>query len=211
MGGRDILDVHKRDASIGRNMHKIYRKADEFINDYFPGLTKVTPKSVAVRRLRDAIHDLGYTIVDIDEKRPWGAFYRIDSAEAERFVREFFPDITLSEARLGKSDREISPKFLLVAPGQRLSWQYHARRAELWRFLSNGAYHRSLSDIQGERVEAKTDTIVQFSQGERHRLCACNDQAWTLVAEIWQHTNPVVPSDETDIIRLEDDYDRQRG
>jgi hypothetical protein len=31
---------------------------------------------------------------------------------------------------------------------------------------------------------------------------------WGVVAEIWQHTDPAVPSDEDDIIRVQDDYNR---
>ncbi len=208
LGGNDILDVHSKEKMFGRKIHKIYKKTDEFTNDYFPGLTRLTPRSVAIRRLRDAITDLDYTVVDKDENRPWGAFYRINSEEANRFIKEFFPGVDPINARLGNSSREVSPKFLLVAPGQRLSWQYHERRAELWRFLSNGAYHKSMSNSQGKRMKATVDTIVQFAQGERHRLCAYDDQNWTLVAEIWQHTDPHKPSSEADIIRLQDDYSR---
>lgn len=65
-----------------------------------------------------------------------------------------------------------------------------------------------MTDKQGERLSAEPDTIVQFAQGERHRLCSYDDQNYTLVAEIWQHTIPDSLSDESDIIRLADDYKR---
>ncbi|NBV85915.1 MAG: phosphoheptose isomerase, partial [Verrucomicrobia bacterium] len=31
---------------------------------------------------------------------------------------------------------------------------------------------------------------------------------WGIVAEIWLHTDPSAPSDENDIIRLDDDFGR---
>ena len=47
---------------------------------------------------------------------------------------------------------------------------------------------------------------VKLKQGERHRLVGLKDQA--LVAEIWQHIEPNNPSNEDDIIRLQDDFGR---
>lgn len=208
LGGKDALDVQSKESPSGLKLRKVYRKADEFISDHLPSVNKATPKSVALRRLRDAISELDYHVVDRDETKPWGAYYRMDTADADRFIAEFFPSLDPIEARLGRSDLELSPKFLLVAPGQRLSWQMHRRRAERWRFLNGGAYYKSVTDEQGDRVDAKAGDAVQFAMGERHRLCAYDDQEWTLVAEIWQHVKPNEPSDEADIIRLSDDYSR---
>mgnify|MGYP003350752161 CR=1 FL=1 len=42
-------------------------------------------------------------------------------------------------------------------------------------------------------------------RGERHRLIGTKE-GWGMVAEIWQHTVPDHPSDESDIVRLQDDY-----
>lgn len=207
--GKDVLDsadLHKKPAR--KSVHRIYKKADEFIATYFPVFTRQISKKVATKRVRDMINEIDYTIVEMDEVKPWGAYYRLSSDEAERFVGEFFPGLTMEEAQLGNSEIELSPKFLLVAPGQRLSWQLHHRRAERWRFLNQGAYYKSATDEQGERHIAEPDTIVQFAQGERHRLCSFDEQNYTLVAEIWQHTIPESPSNEDDIVRLEDDYSR---
>jgi mannose-6-phosphate isomerase len=33
-------------------------------------------------------------------------------------------------------------------------------------------------------------------------------ETWGVVAEIWQHTDAAAPSDEHDIVRVADDYDR---
>ena len=120
----------------------------------------------------------------------------------------FFPDVNPIDARLGNPEVELSPKFLLVAPEQRLSWQRHERRSERWVFLTPGAYYKSLDpDNPGDLIPAPTGTEVQFAAGECHRLVGVKD-AFTLVAEIWQHTDPSRPSDEADITRLQDDYQR---
>ena len=102
---------------------------------------------------------------------------------------------------------ELSPKFLIVKPGQRLSWQYHDRRAERWCFLTQGGYRKSMTDDEGDRIEANAGEVVQFQTGERHRLEGRSD-GLVLVAEIWQHSQPEAPSDEDDIVRLADDYQR---
>lgn len=165
-------------------------------------------KAEVTAEIRHMIDRLGYTVVESDENKPWGAYYRLSSDEADRFVAEYFPRLSATEARLGNDELELSPKFLVVAPGARLSWQLHDRRAERWRFLTPGAYYKSMTDEQGEIVHAASAEVVQFSAGERHRLCAENDQHWTIVAEIWQHIDPSRPSDEADIVRLQDDYKR---
>lgn len=46
---------------------------------------------------------------------------------------------------------------------------------------------------------------VKLQQGERHRLIGLKD--FGIVAEIWQHTDSV-PSDEDDIVRVQDDFKR---
>jgi hypothetical protein len=47
---------------------------------------------------------------------------------------------------------------------------------------------------------------VRLKQGERHRLVGLDD--WGILAEIWQHTDPDNPSDEDDIVRVQDDFGR---
>jgi mannose-6-phosphate isomerase-like protein (cupin superfamily) len=167
-----------------------------------------TPHEIALERIRTILEkDLGYHFSDVDEARPWGAFYRVVDEEADRFLAEFFPGLDPIEARLGNKELVLSPKILVVYPGQRLSWQYHNYRAERWRFLTHGGYFRSPSDEQGVLIVANPDDIVQFETTERHRLAASKD-GYTLVAEIWQHTNPAHPSEESDIVRVADDYKR---
>lgn len=164
-------------------------------------------KKDVVRDVRSIIEAAGYTVVETNDQKPWGAYFRFDGAEADRFVQEFFPGLSAEEARLGDPVAELSPKILLVAPSQRLSWQFHHRRAERWAYLTRGAYNKSTTDEPGDALVATPGDVVQFARSERHRLIG-DDQAWTVVAEIWQHSDPANPSDEDDIVRLEDDYSR---
>lgn len=160
-----------------------------------------------VRSIEELVASAGYEIVEKNTDKPWGAYFRINSAQADDFVREFFPGLSPEEARLGIEGAELSPKFLIVKQGERLSWQFHHRRAERWRFLTPGGYRKSETDDEGERIEAQADEVVQFLKGERHRLEGADDHI-VLVAEIWQHVDADNPSDEDDIVRLADDYQR---
>jgi len=149
----------------------------------------------------------GYTIALRDYERPWGGFNQLINTDADRFVSDLFDDTTPEEAHFGHPGSELSPKILVVAPGQRLSWQYHERRAERWDYLTDGGYFKSLTNEQGDEHKAHAGEVVQFAQSERHRLVGAADH-YTLVAEIWQHVDQNYLSDEADIIRLSDDYTR---
>lgn len=169
--------------------------------------THISPKAQVLGNIKKLLDDTGYTIVEINETKPWGAYARLANSDAPKFIEEFFPGLSLEDAQLGLTDAELSPKILIVSPSQRLSWQYHDRRAERWAFLTTGAYNKSISDEPGELEIAQPDNVVQFACGERHRLVGVKDR-YTVVAEIWQHTNTSRPSDEDDIVRLIDDYQR---
>ena len=164
-------------------------------------------KNAVVTDIATALQSAGYDIVDQNGDKPWGAYFRVDGSQAADFITEFFPGLTLAEAQLGIQDAELSPKILLVEPNQRLSWQYHDRRAERWMFLTEGAYEKSLTDEESEPVVAHPGDVVQFGRSERHRLIGAA-AAYTVVAEIWQHSDPNHLSDEDDIVRLADDYRR---
>jgi len=45
-----------------------------------------------------------------------------------------------------------------------------------------------------------------FAAGERHRLVCLNKRG--VVAELWRHLDLQHPSDEEDIVRLQDDFGR---
>ena len=167
----------------------------------------LTTKAELIRVMEEFIVISGYTIEELTTDKPWGGGFRFKGSDADKFLHEFFPALNPLEVRAGMQNAELSPKVLLVLPGHRLSWQDHNLRTEVWKFLTPGAYKKSLNDEEGDVTLVTAGNIVSFSQHERHRLIGAPD-GYTLVAEIWQHTDPKQLSSEDDIIRLQDDYKR---
>ena len=161
-------------------------------------------KTELFRSVIDEMEGQGFSIVQQDLHRPWGGFLVIDEAQSKQFIQTYFSHMPVSDfAGFSK----LSPKILMVAPGNRLSWQYHNRRAEIWKVI-RGKAGVVVSDTD-EQSEVKTlpiGSIITLKQGERHRLVGVEE--WGILAEIWQHTDPNFPSDENDIVRLQDDYGR---
>jgi mannose-6-phosphate isomerase len=150
------------------------------------------------------LKQLNFTIVKEDLSRPWGGFYVIDESQAAGFAKQFFPEEDFEELKISE---KLSPKILMVAPHKRLSWQYHHRRAEIWRCIDGEvAVATSLTDVEEEQHGLKVGDKIKLAQGQRHRLIGL--QGWGIVAEIWQHTDAVNPSDEDDIVRIQDDFGR---
>jgi len=144
------------------------------------------------------------TIATKDDARPWGGFFVIDENDSEKFIERYFPH--LSKAALNISGK-LSPKILVVGPQKRLSWQYHHRRAEIWKLIAGVAgVVTSDDDEEKEKKELGIGEIIQLKQGERHRLLGAD--GWGIVAEIWRHTDAENPSDENDIVRVQDDFGR---
>ena len=155
------------------------------------------------KKIQEEIESYGFTIVAKDFERPWGAFLVIKEEEAQDFANRFFDGIDVDTLRV---EGKLSPKILIVKPGVRLSWQYHHRRAEIWQvYKGEVGIVRSNDDTEGELIKFKKGEQVRLVQGERHRLIGLDD--YGIVAEIWQHTNSV-PSDEEDIVRVQDDFKR---
>ncbi|NCG03902.1 MAG: phosphoheptose isomerase [Bacteroidetes bacterium] len=150
------------------------------------------------------IEALGFRVVAYDFERPWGGFLVIDETQAQDFGNHFFSGLDVDSLRIGG---KLSPKILIVTPEVRLSWQYHHRRAEIWRVYKGSAgIIRSATDKQREVEVLHEGDQVRLQQGERHRLVGLQHRA--LVAEIWQHTDANHPSDEDDIVRVSDDFGR---
>lgn len=148
----------------------------------------------------------GYTMADVDEYKPWGAYYRLADEHAEDFVSEYFPGRTVEELGRGGS---LSPKFLIFEPGKKLSLQYHNRRAEIWRVIAGTLIAAvSESDEEGEWREFQPGEELSYGAGIRHRSGAPEGGEWVVVAEIWQHTDLDNPTNEQDIVRLADDFGR---
>ncbi|MCB0605741.1 MAG: hypothetical protein KDC25_12785 [Saprospiraceae bacterium] len=142
-----------------------------------------------------------------DDTRPWGGFFTFEESLAQQFIEQFYADthIRFDDFPKGAS---LSPKLLIVAPNKRLSWQYHFRRAEVWRCIFGDiTVVTSDTDEEKDRTILSTGEIVQLEQGERHRIIG--NEGYGIVAEIWQHIDPNHPSDEDDIVRLQDDFGRK--
>ncbi|MEO7961964.1 MAG: hypothetical protein ABIR19_10480 [Ginsengibacter sp.] len=145
-----------------------------------------------------------FKVVAEDKHRPWGGFYVIDESQAAEFAQHFFPEEDFEKLKISE---KLSPKLLLVAPGRRLSWQFHHRRAEIWRCIDGKvAVATSDTDEETNKHILKTGDKIKLKQGERHRLIGLDH--WGVVAEIWQHTDADNPSDEDDIVRVQDDFGR---
>ena len=155
-------------------------------------------------KIADILSEQKLTVVSQDFTRPWGGFFVIDENQAQEFANLYFDGLDVSGLRVSG---KLSPKILLVKPGARLSWQYHHRRKETWRVVNGPVgIARSLTNEQGPVKIFETGNKVVMEKGERHRLIGLEN--WGVVAEFWQHTNLNHPSDEEDIIRVQDDYKR---
>lgn len=167
------------DLQIGSQKEAVFRAVEEFISKTL-------------------------NISSKDKTRPWGGFLVVDEKDSEIFINQFF-------SHLNKEDLEISgklsPKILIVEPGKKLSWQYHHRRAEIWKLIYGTAgVIKSDDDNEKELITLQPGDLVKLKQGERHRLVGLD--RWGVIAEIWRHTNAEQPSDEDDIVRVQDDFGR---
>ncbi len=110
-------------------------------------------------------------------ERPWGSYTVL--AEAE--------------------DSGFKVKTIEVRPGQRLSYQRHARRAEHW-FVVAG---KGVVTLDGDTVEVRRGDAVDVHLGVAHRIQ--NTGTVPLVFVEVQHGDYL---GEDDIVRLDDDYGR---
>ena len=109
------------------------------------------------------------------DRRPWGSFEVL--ADCDRY----------------------KVKRLTVDPGQRLSYQRHANRAEHWVVVEGFA----LVTLDGERHELTVGASIDIPVGAAHRVENPGDAELVFV-EV--QTGDYFGED--DIVRLEDDYGR---
>jgi mannose-6-phosphate isomerase-like protein (cupin superfamily) len=167
-------------------------------------IQNLASKEEIISKISEQLNELDLKVVEENIEKPWGAYWRIEDHDLQKFVNQFFPNDNIQI----NSESEQSPKILLVAPNARLSWQYHHRRQEVWKVLV-GPIKTVLSENDDE-VEAKEyqeGDLIKIGFGIRHRLIGADD--WGVVAEIWQHTDTNNLSDENDIVRLQDDFGRK--
>ncbi len=107
------------------------------------------------------------------EERPWGSFERFTKGEIS------------------------SVKIIRVAPGKRLSLQYHHKRDEFWRVLE-GSGTMTVGDAE---LPAEVGSEFEIPRGAKHRAAAGPEGVVFLEIALGDF-------DEEDIVRLEDDYGR---
>jgi mannose-6-phosphate isomerase len=166
--------------------------------------TTTTSKHEVFEKVAAYLKEKRLPVDKMDDSRPWGGFFVLDEAYADQFISLYFPHLTKGELSIAG---KLSPKILVVGPNKRLSWQYHHRRAEIWKLIGGTAgVITSDTDDEKETTHLKIGDIIQLKQGERHRLIGLD--GWGIVAEIWRHTDAENPSDEEDIVRVQDDFGR---
>ncbi|WP_140487959.1 phosphoheptose isomerase [Flavobacterium sp. GSA192] len=167
-------------------------------------ISNTIDKKVIFEQIAAELKKQNFTIVQQDATRLWGGFFVIDENQAAVFAAKFFPHLEMDKIKI---TNKLSPKILVVAPDKRLSWQYHFRRAEIWKIVAGiVGVKTSSTDEEGEIQQLTPGDFIQMNKGERHRLIGLD--SWGVVAEIWQHTDRENPSDEEDIVRLQDDFGR---
>ena len=159
---------------------------------------------VFMQKTLEEIELKGFKVVDKDFERPWGGFLVIDENQAQNFSNSFFNGIDVSDLKISG---KLSPKILMVKSKSRLSWQYHFRREEIWSvYRGTVGVVVSDTDFEKEMIQLRQGDQIKLKKEQRHRLIGLDD--WAVIAEIWQHTEKDNPSDEDDIVRINDDYGR---
>ncbi len=167
-------------------------------------LSSSTDKADVFAQVQTFLDGHGFTVISKDHARPWGGFFVLDETQAPAFIQKFFSHLSLKDF---EGFEKLSPKILVVGPNKRLSWQYHHRRAEIWKLIGGVAgVIISDTDEQTDLQTLSIGQVINLRQGERHRLVGTD--GWGIVAEIWQHTDAMQPSDEDDIVRVQDDFGR---
>ena len=143
-------------------------------------------------------------IIDKDLNKPWGGFFVISEDNAQEFSNIYFNSLNTKKLKVSG---KLSPKILIIAPNKRLSWQFHHRRSEIWSVVSGEIkVVTSHDNIERKEEILEEGDEIRLSRGERHRIIGLGDYA--VVAEIWIHTDNDYPSDEEDITRVQDDFNR---
>ena len=166
-------------------------------------IIEIRHPNLVFKRIQAEAKGFGLEVVDEDLERPWGGFLRFSEDCLPDFFEAYWQGVDT-----GQSHGRRDPKVLLVAPAQRLSLQLHHRRSELWRVLDGPVlviHGPDQKNLQEDVLFA--GDVIHLDCGEMHRL-AGDLTSWGRVAEIWEHVDPNNPSDESDIIRVQDDYAR---
>ena len=69
-------------------------------------------KQSVINEVSELLKNEGYNITEIDAKRPWGGFIRLNNNDAEKFVEQFFNDLNIETARLNNPKLSFLKKSL---------------------------------------------------------------------------------------------------
>jgi mannose-6-phosphate isomerase len=108
--------------------------------------------------------------------RPWGQYWVLEDMETHKV------------------------KHIQVNPGERLSYQYHQYRSEIWTIVAGLA----TVTLEGVITTYKEGDVVMIPQGAKHRVQNTGSELLEII-EVQLGTY----FGEDDIIRIEDDYARQ--
>jgi mannose-6-phosphate isomerase len=109
------------------------------------------------------------------DDRPWGSYEVLDE------------------------DKDFKVKRLVVNPGQRFSYQRHARRSEHWYVVSGNG----VVTLDGRELPVRLGDAVDIAVGAAHRAANTGTEDLVLI-EV--QTGSYFGED--DIVRLHDDYER---
>jgi len=109
------------------------------------------------------------------EERPWGSFEHLLDTDYCKVKR------------------------IIVKPGQRLSYQYHHKRNEVWVIVKGNATITYDDNI----LEVKETEMVNIPVGTKHRVENKTDKDLIFI-----ETQTGTYFGEDDIVRLDDDYGR---
>ena len=169
-------------------------------------------KEQIIDEVKSEILGLELNIQEYDDK-PWGGEFYISVESTDKFIDTFFPEV--GKDVIHKYGTDLQPKFLIVLPGYRLSWQYHNRRCELWKVKKGpvGVMQSDTDEMPSHPMSVPEGALIMNGPKKRHRLIGLEgDDAgggYGVVVEIWQHLDPEHLSDRLDIVRIADDTNRQ--
>ncbi|WP_121666465.1 phosphomannose isomerase type II C-terminal cupin domain [Mesonia aquimarina] len=110
------------------------------------------------------------------DKRPWGQYWVLED------------------------EKSYKVKRVEVNPQQRLSYQYHNKRSEIWTIVEGVGR----VTINGEVTDYHVGEVVKIPQGAKHRIQNPKESGLCTFIEVQLGTY----FGEDDIVRLQDDYSR---
>lgn len=198
------MDIEFSDTStpILSGISDTFNKQLSDVPEKLDRIFQLVDKDLIFEELSLLLHTLGLNLIDMDSSRPWGGYFVCGNIP--RFMELFFPRFTVS------NPKNVSPKILIVSPNTKLSWQYHNRRQEIWSIIHGSvAIIKSSTDEETDPIYPSIGDMVNIRRLERHRIIGLDK--WSIIAEIWIHTDLHYLSNEIDIVRLGDAYGRTTG